>query len=153
MVDVTQPKQVGTTPDNQPIFEFTVPRHTAGWDANFGAPGEDGRNVSLAGHVFRFFNDPSTTFDEAKIPAPFAQLKKLQGQKGVDAYVDTIDGMTFHYTLSQDFWAVPDQADLLFDDGQTKLTLVSCIGEQTDQSRADDVELSHRLILIFVPAK
>ncbi|WP_322822134.1 sortase [Chloroflexus sp.] len=127
---------VGLDAQNVPI----VPDHDVGWYIYSAKPGQ-GENIVLWGHVLRFRKAP-------QIPAPFANIDRLQN--GSEILLYSADGTAFRYVVARKERVTPDQVQYILPTGDERLTLVSCIGDRVIVD--GNVELTHRLITIAVPA-
>lgn len=127
---------VGLDAQNVPI----VPDHDVGWYIYSAKPGQ-GENIVLWGHVLRFRKAP-------QIPAPFANIDRLQ--IGSEILLYSADGTAFRYVVARKERVTPDQVQYILPTGDERLTLVSCIGDRVIVD--ENVELTHRLITIAVPA-
>lgn len=127
---------VGLDAQNIPI----VPDHDVGWYIYSAKPGQ-GENIVLWGHVLRFRKAP-------QIPAPFANIDRLQ--IGSEILLYSADGTAFRYVVARKERVTPDQVQYILPTGDERLTLVSCIGDRVIVD--GNVELTHRLITIAVPA-
>lgn len=127
---------VGLDAQNVPI----VPDHDVGWYIYSAKPGQ-GENIVLWGHVLRFRKAP-------QIPAPFANIDRLQ--IGSEILLYSADGTAFRYVIARKERVTPDQVQYILPTGDERLTLVSCIGDRVIVD--ENVELTHRLITIAVPA-
>jgi sortase (surface protein transpeptidase) len=119
-----------------------VPDHTVGWYNQSAMPGQ-GENVVFWGHVLRFKSAP-------KIPAPFANLKKLKPGARITIY--DAAGNAHVYVVSKQVWAKPSEVKYILPQGREMVTMVSCIGKAVVVGR-EVVDMSNRLITIAVPAK
>lgn len=129
---------VGLDKAGRPI----VPDHTVGWYNQSAMPGQ-GENVVFWGHVLRFRETP-------RIPAPFADLKKLKPGARVTLYDEA--GTAHAYVVSKQIWAKPHEVKYILPQGREMVTMVSCIGDKVVVGR-EVVDMTNRLITIAVPAK
>ncbi|MDW8403246.1 class F sortase [Chloroflexus sp.] len=127
---------VGLDKNNVPI----VLDHEVGWYLYSAKPGQ-GENIVLWGHVLRFRKAPH-------IPAPFAEVERLA--IGSEIFLYSADGTIFRYVVDRKERVTPDQVQYILPTGDERLTLVSCIGDRVIVE--GNVELTHRLITIAVPA-
>ncbi len=127
---------VGLDQNNVPV----VLDHDVGWYIYSAKPGE-GENIVLWGHVLRFRKAPH-------IPAPFALVDRLA--IGSEILLYSADGAVFRYVVARKERVTPDQVEYILPTGDERLTLVSCIGDRVIVE--GNVELTHRLITIAVPA-
>lgn len=127
---------VGLDKNNVPI----VLDHDVGWYLYSAKPGQ-GENIVLWGHVLRFRKAPH-------IPAPFADVERLA--IGSEILLYSADGAVFRYVVTRKERVTPDQVQYILPTGDERLTLVSCIGDRVIVE--GNVELTHRLITIAVPA-
>lgn len=127
---------VGLDKNNVPI----VLDHDVGWYLYSAKPGQ-GENIVLWGHVLRFRKAPH-------IPAPFADVERLA--IGSEIFLYGADGAVFRYVVARKERVTPDQVQYILPTGDERLTLVSCIGDRVIVE--GNVELTHRLITIAVPA-
>lgn len=114
--------------------------HDVGWYLYSAKPGQ-GENIVLWGHVLRFRKAPH-------IPAPFADVERLA--IGSEILLYSADGAVFRYVVARKERVTPDQVQYILPTGDERLTLVSCIGDRVIVE--GNVELTHRLITIAVPA-
>lgn len=129
---------VGLDKAGRPI----VPNHTIGWFNQSAMPGQ-GENVVFWGHVLRFRETP-------KIPAPFANLKKLKPGARITLYDEA--GTAHAYVVTKQVWAKPSEVKYILPQGRELVTMVSCIGKAVVVGR-EVVDMSNRLITIAAPAK
>ena len=129
---------VGLDKAGRPI----VPNHTIGWFNGSGMPGA-GENIVFWGHVLRFREAP-------KIPAPFANLKKLKLGARITLY--DAEGNAHAYVVSKQVWAKPTDVKYILPQGREMVTMVSCIGTAVIKGR-EVVDMSNRLITIATPVK
>lgn len=111
-----QPVSVGLDESRVPI----VPKHDAGWYNLSAMPGQPS-NIVFWGHVLRWKDSP-------RIPAPFARLNELR--PGADIIIRTADGKRWHYRVTQQVQARPDEVRYILPTEGERLTLVSCIGDK-----------------------
>jgi len=119
-----------------------VPKHDVGWYNLSAMPGQ-GENVVFWGHVLRFRATP-------KIPAPFANLKKLKPGARITLYDEA--GAAHAYVVTKQVWAKPSEVKYILPQGRDLVTMVSCIGKAVVVGR-EVVDMSNRLITIAAPAR
>ncbi len=130
-----QPVPVGLNANNVPI----VLDHDVAWYKLSAKPGE-GDNVVFWGHVLRFLAAP-------KIPAPFADVEKLQ--PGALILVGTANGETARYRITQQIRVLPHEVEVMLPKGREQITLISCIGDRV--YTGGTVTKTERLVTVAEP--